>query len=815
MSTNPFMVAVELHFPQLLQQVRELTRHNGDAPSSTIKFLVCVPQSLSLLTGMVTIADVATHVLVADATVGMYQTLDGRRVAIVGSSIVTKEGFDGVPARSVRIVMTDTFAHASIGPPDSYQCLLLHINRPFVGGVAVPEDMGEMDCATFRRYLAMIRAYPESAAVFSSLDVFVHDVFEPTTSASKKRPQHYLTPRRLRHVWTKCVDLLDDTGTLDTPLLAPTHVQHRHLQLAQAVESYLMEQVHDVVFAAVVFRCRKQDDAVRHTWRLLEHATPRDFNIAREFQCEQRQAIDLIANTHVECHSPLAMLMQLKRALTALNDAISRHLVRHRTNTPRDASIAQYLSTDDVLDQLLFVLVQVSKQCPAFPLAAIVTYIQEYHFVNSSVSALGFALANFQVALEWFTSHSDDDVPPPRPVVVEPVPPLAAVTTSLATAATCTTLRVMGSAPFAGQIIRDTVRNISCGPRWFAIVSDAGDVSTWGDASGGRLGVTLLTTTRLDVPTAIPQLQHVVQVSCGGWHVLACDLNGHVYSWGSNVNGQLGLECPNVSMVPTPTLVEDLVGTYISAVASGDGHSLALTSSGQVYSWGSNRFDQLGRDLQQGWTFQVGRVDHDWGGRNLRFERRCGTACSDMVDQVAPGAAMRIAAGSFHSAVITRDGALFMWGCGHSGQLGLGSFMDASVPTQVLQLAHDEVSVAHVGCGAKYSCVLLASGHALIAGQLVDHDRVVLSSTWFVKVPTPDDVDDAAFASHFVSISCGPAHCAFVNVRGNVLMWGTNAQGQILPQDGTVDVVHPPRWLASRVAHVTCGESHTMLAIVE
>ncbi|RLO08255.1 hypothetical protein DYB28_011581 [Aphanomyces astaci] len=216
-TTNPFLAAVELHFPLLLRHVINLNPPRTDTPPSSIKFLVCVPQSLSLLTSDVTLADLYSHVLVADAAVGQYQTLDGTAlytsvlfilvtspshpflagtyVAIAGSYLLTKPGLDSHPGRTVRIIMTDAYSHPAMTPPDAYQVMHLHIRTPMYHpkllltsrGVAVPEDMGEMDRATFRRYIAMIRAYPESAPVFSSIDVFVQDLL-----SSRKPPRTYM-----------------------------------------------------------------------------------------------------------------------------------------------------------------------------------------------------------------------------------------------------------------------------------------------------------------------------------------------------------------------------------------------------------------------------------------------------------------------------------------------------------------------------------------------------------------------------------------------------------------------------------------------
>jgi hypothetical protein len=44
----------------------------------------------------------------------------------------------------------------------------------------------------------------------------------------------------------------------------------------------------------------------------------------------------------------------------------------------------------------------------------------------------------------------------------------------------------------------------------------------------------------------------------------------------------------------TPTLVDGLWALPVVQLAAGDAHSAALTSSGHMFVWGSNHFGQLG-----------------------------------------------------------------------------------------------------------------------------------------------------------------------------------------------------------------------------
>ncbi|KAG9408630.1 hypothetical protein AC1031_020482 [Aphanomyces cochlioides] len=737
-STNPFVAAVEEHVAVLLDQVDAQNQDRGI--EEPIRVLICVPQSLSLLSAVVTAADLATHVLIPDPNVGHYRTLDGKHVAIAGSYVVSKLGFE--EPRTIRILMTEESAQLSTA---RFQCVLVHTNRPLVGGVYVPEDLGEMDSPTFHRYVAMIRAHPESELVFASLDAFVDDVNAAST------PQKYLKASAIRQVWQASVDLLDEQPS------GP----HGRLQLEQTVESYILAQLHRDIFAMLVHRNQAKQCQLDDLLHPLRHATPVDFGILPAFQCEQKDAVELILDAGKQS-TPLQMLMQLKRALTSLNDQINRHVVRrrHRMTASNRAKGAQnlVLGTDDVLDQLLYVLVQVSKRRPSFPLVAILTYIEEFHLVNSAVSALGFTLATYQVGVEWFFTRSIQ-VALPRLELPQLSPPSATDSPSTTTPPQLQIFRgnQAQSPPLPLLDAAESIAQVVCGTRSYYYVNDSGAAFAWGDARGGRLGLHRdHERNYVELPQRIPKLMHVTQLACGGFHVLACDLHGHVYAWGSNGHGQLGIGLETAAVME-PTPVTELFGVYVSAVACGDAHALALSSSGQVFSWGSNRYDQLGRpDVDNEFPRLI---EQDWGGRTLENARRVDKSLGE--DSNEPGVALRVAAGKFHSMAISRDGALFTWGCGQDGQLGHGSYMDLSSPQQVMSLA--AVDAVDVGGGAAYTCVLLKSGHVVSCGQIDSKiDGEMPSPVVFEPM---EDVHEPC-----VGLSCGETHYALVTSSHRVVL---------------------------------------------
>lgn len=80
-----------------------------------------------------------------------------------------------------------------------------------------------------------------------------------------------------------------------------------------------------------------------------------------------------------------------------------------------------------------------------------------------------------------------------------------------------------------------------------------------------------------------------------GYHSLAVDSDGHVWSWGLNDKGQLGYGTTENSGAAQMVMIGDNQPMEnIVAVAAGNKHSLALTADGHVYAWGDNTYDQLG-----------------------------------------------------------------------------------------------------------------------------------------------------------------------------------------------------------------------------
>ncbi|RLU27103.1 hypothetical protein DMN91_000902 [Ooceraea biroi] len=95
---------------------------------------------------------------------------------------------------------------------------------------------------------------------------------------------------------------------------------------------------------------------------------------------------------------------------------------------------------------------------------------------------------------------------------------------------------------------------------------------------------------------AIPSESPVVHVSCGLHHTVLLLQNGEVYTFGSNIYGQLGVGDLVVHAGP----VQVKLPTIATQVAAGSNHTVILTSKGEVYTFGAYQKGQLGMNWWSG-----------------------------------------------------------------------------------------------------------------------------------------------------------------------------------------------------------------------
>jgi len=204
----------------------------------------------------------------------------------------------------------------------------------------------------------------------------------------------------------------------------------------------------------------------------------------------------------------------------------------------------------------------------------------------------------------------------------------------------------------------DYVTAIAAGSGSSYALSGNGYVWAWGHNNAGQLGDG--TTTNRSTPVWVRgvggagELAYVTAIAAGSDHALALRDDGTVVAWGYNYYGQLGDNTTTTRRWPVQVRGPGsaIYLTNVTAISAGSAHSLALADSGTVYAWGWNEYGQLGGDT----TTNSSRPVRSYGAGNF----------------------VAIAAGYYHSLAIRADGEVIAWGRNGSGQLGDGTTTNRS-----------------------------------------------------------------------------------------------------------------------------------------
>lgn len=181
------------------------------------------------------------------------------------------------------------------------------------------------------------------------------------------------------------------------------------------------------------------------------------------------------------------------------------------------------------------------------------------------------------------------------------------------------------------------------------------------------------------IPTTVTTIHETLSATSGIKHSAVVRSDGTVWTWGENKYGQLGNGRRDGGH-GQPEKVPGLEG--VTAVAAGERHTLALKKDGTVWSWGDNEQWQLGDS-----SGSVGRTEPA---------------------QVAGlEGVTAIAAGDFFSVVLKGDGTLWYFGDGFvSGAANGGPVRDLAMPWQIEGISN----VVSFACGRKSIIALKQDG---------------------------------------------------------------------------------------------------------
>ncbi len=300
----------------------------------------------------------------------------------------------------------------------------------------------------------------------------------------------------------------------------------------------------------------------------------------------------------------------------------------------------------------------------------------------------------------------------------------------------------------------------------------------WGAGGNGRLG--LGDNSPRYEPTAVTDTHDWLYVDTGGQHTCAIRDDHSLWCWGTGLNGRLGLG--DVTNHWTPQQVGEESWESVSA---GGSHTCGIQIGGGLYCWGNHISGRLGLG---------------------------DTGSQPTPQRVGEAEWMTVVAGSNFTCGIQTDQSLWCWGFGSNGQLGQGSQTGYNTPQEVIVpppgfgLANQSPWI-DVVTGTSFTCALRHDGAIFCFGSGGQGQMGIGSASTFNLNPVLLTFD---FVFDWTSLVAGATHICATRESGPMHCWGAGRHGQTgHGEDGVNPTLPHPIGPDLTYEHLTAGEEHT------
>ncbi|KAB7494648.1 E3 ubiquitin-protein ligase HERC2, partial [Armadillidium nasatum] len=315
------------------------------------------------------------------------------------------------------------------------------------------------------------------------------------------------------------------------------------------------------------------------------------------------------------------------------------------------------------------------------------------------------------------------------------------------------------------------IRSLACGEKFFIILTQNGRLYSMPYAAEAQT----------------PQLiqgqpdEEVVKIAChpDGKHSLALTFSGRVYSWGNGAGGRLGHG--DQTSRSEPMLIKGLQDHVVVHISCGSTYSAAITQNGELFTWGKGNYGRLGH-----------------GSSDDHYKPTLVSALKgEKVVDVACGG------GDAQTIAVTESGAVYSWGDGDYGKLGRGGSDCSKVPKLIDKLQ----DISRVFCGAQFTVALSHTGTTYTWGKGENH-RLGHGSEDHVRVPK---LVKGLEGKKVVKVAVGSMHVVVLTDKNEMYVWGRNDQAQL--GDSPNAAIPEPTLMSALngkpIIGVACGPAQT------
>ena len=326
----------------------------------------------------------------------------------------------------------------------------------------------------------------------------------------------------------------------------------------------------------------------------------------------------------------------------------------------------------------------------------------------------------------------------------------------------------------------------------------------WGNNYNGQLGNNSNTNSSVPVEVDMSGVlsgKTITAIAAGNNHTLALTTEGKVYAWGSNNCGQLGNNSTTQSLIPVAVDTSGILsGKSITAIATGNSFSLALDTEGKVYAWGYNASGQLGNNSTTSSSIPVA-VD---------------------TSGILSGKSITAIAGNYnHALALDDEGKVYAWGNNGRGQLGNNSTTQSLIPVAVdVSGVLAGKTITAIAAGMQFSLGVSTEGNFYSWGENSSGQLGTDSVHGLSLIPVRADTTGVLTGKTITSIITGSEHTLVLTSEGKVYAWGRNADGQLgnnSTTNSSIPVAVDTSGVLSEkiITSIAAGTSHSLVLDTE
>ncbi|XP_050538275.1 serine/threonine-protein kinase Nek8-like [Daktulosphaira vitifoliae] len=264
------------------------------------------------------------------------------------------------------------------------------------------------------------------------------------------------------------------------------------------------------------------------------------------------------------------------------------------------------------------------------------------------------------------------------------------------------------------------ITQVGAGQNFSIFISSTGLVLTTGDGKYGALGHGEWNgITRPKLIEFLLKLD-IVKISCGNHHVAALTNEGQMYTWGRGNHGQLGVG--NLQDCCFPILVNWSFDEKITAIKCGPDCTAVITNYHNVYACGLNKCNKLG--LNRASLFSI------------KFKEVPFESLLTRVKLLEGLKIVQMCLGECHSAAITAQGQVVIWGSNIYSQRGK------------LNVSQNKLNLLRLPGSSKAQIIDCGPTYTLIG---TDDNTIVFCGTRFSVSPNAIPQMTSIFTSEVIS----------------------------------------------------------------